>query len=160
MLPLNMKRLVLIFISLLLLCSCSDTNALDINIDINELMQNIIDTQTFSDEMMVISSDSEYSYLIDEIIGSEYSQALFCFPSEGISSDMILIVEAKSESDSSNYTNILATYLDERYDAYMGYAPEEAKKIKDGTVETHGKYVLLMVLSDVDSAQSVVNYVF
>lgn len=73
---------------------------------------------------------------------------------------MILIVEAKSESDSSNYTNILAIYLDERYDAYMGYAPEEAKKIKDGTVETHGKYVLLMVLSDVDSAQDVVNDAF
>lgn len=42
----------------------------------------------------------------------------------------------------------------------MGYAPEEAKKIKDGAVETHGKYVLLMVLSDVDSAQNVVNDAF
>lgn len=121
-------------------------------------MQDIIDTQTFSDEMMVIfAPTSEYSYLVDEIIGTDYINALFCFPSVGISSDMIMIVEANSEADSSNYANLLSDYLDERYEAYMGYAPEEANKIKNGIVEIHGKYIILMVLPDMNSAQNAVN---
>lgn len=153
-----MKRLVLMLISLLLLCSCSDAAAADV--DIGELMQNIMDTQTFADEMMVVSSDSEYSYVIDEIVGSDYSQALFCFPSVGISSDMILIVEAKSESDSSEYVNILSEFLDRRYEAYMGYAPEEASKIKNGVVCSKGKYAFLIVLPDADSASDILNESF
>lgn len=152
-----MKRFLPLFTALLLLCSCTASSEPVSEIDISVLMQDIIDTQTFSDEMMIVSApDSEYSYLVDEIIGTDYNKALFYFPMVGISSDMIMIVEINSKADLSSYANLLSDYLDERYEAYMGYAPEEAKKIKNGIVITHGNYIILMVLPDMDSAQETV----
>lgn len=148
-----MKKLLVTFLALLLLCSCSDNSGTLPSVDVDALVQNVLSSQNLSDEMMVInSSDDEYSDLINQIIGSDYSYAALCFPYVGISSDMVIIVETADETDASGFVTLLQNYLDERYEAYMGYAPEEAAKIKNGLVDSKGKYAFLIVLPDMDSA--------
>ncbi len=114
----------------------------------------MLSSQELTDEMMTVKSDDEeYGYLIADIVDS-YTDALFVFPKVGISSDMILIIKS---TDAVTVKQALEDYKNERYEAYMGYAPLEANKINDGFVESCGDYVILVVLPDIESAQSLWN---
>ncbi len=105
--------------------------------------------------MMTVDADNEeYGYLISDILGDNYTKAVFIFPSVGISADMLLIVET---DDAEAACNALEAYRQERYDAYMGYAPVEAEKIDRGFTDYCSGYAILAVFSDIEAAESLWN---
>ncbi len=100
--------------------------------------------------MTVLSGDDDYGYLISDILGDNYTNAVFIFPSVGISSDMILIAET---DDPQSAYDAMESYRLERYEAYMGYAPIEAEKIDKGFVDCCTGYAILAVFSDIETVQ-------
>ncbi len=145
----KLSKILCILLSLSLLIGCS---VKEIVIDIDQLCADIISTQVLSDEMMTLTDEStEYIDILKDILPDGYADVVFTFPAIGISSDMVLIVKS---DDAALSAQRLEEYKNERYDAYMGYAPEEADKILNGFVDYCGSYAILVVLPDIDTAQN------
>ncbi len=101
--------------------------------------------------MTVYADDEEYGYLLKDILGDSFTDALMIFPQIGISADMIVIVESYNAEDAFE---LLTNYKLDRQSAYEGYAPFEAEKIANGFVDYAGNYAILVVLPDPDLAES------
>ena len=67
---------------------------------------------------------------------------------------------SSSKEDAPDAAAVLEKYREGRYNDFLGYAPFEAEKIENGRVLTYGRYVILIVLPDTDSALSAADKAF
>lgn len=83
-----------------------------------------------------------------------------CYSSNGGCADMLAIFKLESEDGAQELSEILSDYKSRRYEDFKGYAPQEAEKIENGKVLVYGRYVILAILSDIDSAQTAADSAF
>ena len=92
------------------------------------------------------------------------------FSKSGIASDFMYVgcTQANADevaaavvpkaSDRDKVKEMFQFRLESRIDAFTGYAPEQAAKLKKGRILTYDKYVIFLVCEDVDGAVEAIEY--
>lgn len=139
------KVIVFIVITSIILCSCGKYN----QPDADALMDELCLSQGLED--MTEADDSAAQILFDISLEDVESYSIK-YSSQGGYADMIAIFKMNSEDNAASAEQTLKEYKDSRYEDFKGYAPLEARKVEDGRVLVYDKYVLLVIVPNIDEA--------
>ncbi len=143
-----MKKILCLLAALsLLLCSCGKYN----EPDPAALMDELCFIEGLEDMTEASADDVAFLFDIDLDTAEEYSVR---YNSNGGYADMIAIFKMNGAEDAEAAKQALSDYKDARYEDFKGYAPLEAKKIEDGQVLVYGRYALLLIVGNIDTAVS------
>lgn len=80
--------------------------------------------------------------------GADYDGVLFYVSEHSMSADEILLIKAKNEEQVQEIESAIDRHLQNRIEDFDGYAPDEAKLLKDAERSTRGTYIFLCVSKD------------
>ncbi len=126
----------------------------NIQIDIEELSTQIIESGSFSDELAKVDSQmvmNDYSFTSDEI------KAIVSYQGSGATSEELVILEVNDKSFLSSVKNKVNTRLDERKEAFESYLPAEVFKIDNSLLEVKGNYLIMCISNDSNKVNEVIN---
>lgn len=129
----------LILISLFLVTGCGNKN-----LDFDNIYNNLKDEYKGYVEIDDETLEGVYGVSLDE-----FNSYLVVMDESSTSAKMYAVFETKADIDDALYE---ATYFVDQYEESWlnGYFPEEEKLVKDGKLETYGKYIIYVVNEDVD----------
>lgn len=148
-----MKRFICIVLIPLLLVACSQYA----EPDVSSLMDQILSEQTIEEVAVATEADIEILFGINLDAVERYD---VCYSGKGGYADIIAIFKLSDSSSAEEISAILTDYKASRYEDFKGYAPLEADKIEKGRIMTYGRYVLLVVVPDISSAQKTIDAAF
>lgn len=125
--------------------------------DVSSLMTDILVGQSVEEPTYAESSDLGIIFDLNLEDIEEYSVV---YSGKGGSADIVAIFKLYDVEKADEYLQMLSKYKDDRYNDFVGYAPFEAEKIENGRVLTYGRYAVLMILSDIDTALDTVEAAF
>ena len=118
-----------------------------------EITGKIMDTLTFEDEMMEISSDIiERQYDVDM---STVASASVYVVSSGALADEVAVFRANSEADVAAIQAALEARVQTVMDRFVDYLPDEVPKIEGAIVKTDGLYALMVIHDDAAEAETI-----
>ena len=79
---------------------------------------------------------------------SEYEGILCYMAKNNLSSEEIIIVKVKDESQVKDVKDAIYKRIESRKSVFQGYAPDEEKYLEDAIVSTRGKFVFMAVGPD------------
>lgn len=126
----------------------------NIQIDIEELSTQIIESGSFSDELAKVDSQmvmNDYSFTSDEI------KAIVSYQGSGATSEELVILKVNDKSFLSSVKNKVNTRLDERKEAFESYLPAEVFKIDNSLLEVKGNYLIMCISNDSNKVNEVIN---
>ena len=126
----------------------------NIQIDIEELSTQIIESGSFSDELAKVDSQmvmNDYSFTSDEI------KEIVSYQGSGATSEELVILEVNDKSFLSSVKNKVNTRLDERKEAFESYLPAEVFKIDNSLLEVKGNYLIMCISNDSNKVNEVIN---
>ena len=148
-----MKRLICVLFAVMLLAGCTQY----LSPDVSELMDSLISSQGLDDMTTADDRAVGILYGIDLNAVEDYAAA---YSGKGGYADMIAIFKLNADADPDAVADILKTYKDNRYEDFKGYAPFEAEKVENGKVLAYDKYVLLLILPDINAGVETVDKAF
>jgi len=160
---LNLYVLPLITALLLLLSSCGRREAAVTSYSPHQIAEVIVAAQAnISVLHPLIPEDSYYTdYLsnIYQIDDEKVKDGIICY-ADGMLADEIAILLISDSADANEVRDLLSAYKTQRANTFMGYAPDQAAILENGTVVTSGNYVALLVCEDAKNAESVFQMCF
>ncbi|MCC8196141.1 MAG: DUF4358 domain-containing protein [Ruminococcus sp.] len=126
--------------------------------DATELATEILETLGESDNFAL--ADSETVDIVFGCDSSVYDDYCVMYSTEDISADIIAIFKSPDDETQDETEEMLEDFLDTRLNDFKGYAPLEVQKIENTKLITYGSYDILIIISDFDSAKSVVDSAF
>ena len=111
----------------------------NIQINIQELAEQIIQSRSFEDELNMVDKDitmSDYDFTQDEI------KNLISYQSTGATSEELVILQVNDKSKLNDVKEKINTRLEERKEAFESYLPEEVFKIDNNILEVKNDYII------------------
>ena len=141
-----MRRIfAVILAAMLLFAACSEYA----EPDVNELVASLTEDQSIEEPSFAEESDIPILFDIDV---NKVESFCVCYSGVGAKADMVAAFCLSDKDDASAVQTALLEYKEHRYKDFEGYAPLEAEKVEDGVVAVYGRYVLLMILPDIELA--------
>ncbi len=155
-----MKRIAVIVlatvVSAVLLASCRSSSLP--SPDAMELANEILETLGETDSFAL--ADSETVDIVFGCDSSVYEDYCVMYSTEDISADIIAIFKSPDDETQDETEEMLEEFLNTRLNDFKGYAPLEVQKIENTKLITYGSYDILIIISEFDSAKSVVDSAF
>ena len=148
-----MKKLICAVIALVLLTSCSQYAEPDVSV----LMEELLSGQDTEEMTAATAEEVGILFDIDLSLAEDFAVS---YSGKGGCADIVAIFKLNSKEDAPDAAAVLEKYREDRYNDFLGYAPFEAEKIENGRVLTYGRYVILIVLPDIESALSAAEKAF
>ncbi|MCD7846682.1 MAG: DUF4358 domain-containing protein [Oscillospiraceae bacterium] len=126
--------------------------------DATELATEIIETLGETESFAL--ADSETVDIVFGCNSSVYEDYCVMYSTEDISADIIAIFKSPDDDTQDATEEMLEEFLESRLNDFKGYAPLEVQKIENTKLITYGSYDILIIISDFDSAKSVVDSAF
>lgn len=145
-----------VLLLLLALTACSGQQAVETSRTPAEIAEAIIESQSELPALNPLTVEDEYfaTYLSDfYLLDSEQVEDGAIYYADGVEASEIAVLVMKDQSNAETTRTQLLEYLTSRAGAFEGYAPQQAALVKDGVVTTNGKYVVLLICADTESAQ-------
>lgn len=145
-----------VLLLLLALTACSGQQAAETSCTPAEIAEEIIESQSELPALNPLTAEDEYfaTYLSDfYLLDSEQVEDGAIYYADGVEASEIAVLVMKDQSNAETTRTQLLEYLTSRAGAFEGYAPQQAALVKDGVVTTNGKYVVLLICADTESAQ-------
>lgn len=142
---------IIAIIGIVVLVSNRDAN---IQINIQDLSTQILESGSFSDELAMIDKQivmSDYGFTDDEI------KSIVSYQGSGATSEELVILELNDRSFLSSVRNKINTRLEERKEAFESYLPEEVFKIDNCILEVKGNYVIMCISNDSIKVNEIIN---
>ncbi len=117
--------------------------------DVGELMTALLENQDVAKPTE--ATEAEISAIF-EINPEDVESRSVYYSGKGGYADIAAVFVMNSEDLTQEAADALDEYRLQRYEDFKGYAPVEAEKLENGRVLTYGRYVLLLVLPDIDKA--------
>ncbi len=151
-----MKKIIpIILASLILLTSCGSTLP---SPDAEELTLEILETLGETDNFTL--ADSETVDIVFGCDSSVYEDFCVMYTTVDASADIIAIFKSPDDETQDETEEMLEEFLESRLNDFKGYAPLEVQKIEETELITYGYYDILIIISDFDTAKSVVDSAF
>ena len=126
----------------------------NIQINIQELAEQIIQSRSFEDELNMVDKDitmSDYDFTQDEI------KNLISYQSTGATSEELVILQVNDKSKLNDVKEKINTRLEERKEAFESYLPEEVFKIDNNILEVKNDYIIMCISNDSNKVNEVIN---
>ena len=126
----------------------------NIQINIQELAEQIIQSRSFEDELNMVDKDitmSDYGFTNEEI------KQLISYQGSGATSEEILVLEVNDKSKLNNIKEKINVRLAERKEVFESYLPKEVYKIDNNILSIKGNYVILCVSNDSNKVNDTIN---
>lgn len=150
LIPIIIIILIAIIVSIILF----NNNDSSLEIDIEELSKQIIESGVFSDELAKIDNQivmTDYSFTSEEIKG------IVSYQGSGATSEELVVLEVNNKSFLNSVKNKIDTRLNERKEAFESYLPEEVFKIDNNLLEVKGNYLIMCISNDSNKVDEVIN---
>ena len=133
------KILFAILAAMIFLTACGKYN----QPDVTALMDELCFIQGLNDMTDAAPDDIKILYDIEPADAEDFSVR---YSSKGGYADMIAVFKMIGSEEA------LLEYKAARYEDFKGYAPLEAEKIENGKVLRYDNYVILLIVSNIDTA--------
>ena len=150
LIPIIIIILIAIIVSIILF----NNNDSSLEIDIEELSKQIVESGIFSDELAKIDNQivmTDYSFTSEEIKG------IVSYQGSGATSEELVVLEVNNKSFLNSVKNKIDTRLNERKGAFESYLPEEVFKIDNNLLEVKGNYLIMCISNDSNKVNEVIN---
>lgn len=150
LIPIIIIILIAIIVSIILF----KNNDSSLEIDIEELSKQIVESGVFSDELAKIDNQivmTDYSFTSEEIKG------IVSYQGSGATSEELVVLEVNNKSFLNSVKNKIDTRLNERKGAFESYLPEEVFKIDNNLLEVKGNYLIMCISNDSNKVNEVIN---
>ena len=148
-----MKKLIIAVLALVLLTSCSQYAEPEVSV----VFENMLSGQELEEMTPATAQEVGILFDFDISLAEEYSVS---YSGKGGCADILAVFKLYDGENTSDVASALEKYREDRYNDFLGYAPFEAEKIENGRVLTYGRYVILIVLPDIESALSAADKAF
>ena len=150
LIPIIIIILIAIIVSIILF----NNNDSSLEIDIEELSKQIVESGVFSDELAKIDNQivmTDYSFTSEEI------KRIVSYQGSGATSEELVVLEVNNKSFLNSVKNKIDTRLNERKEAFESYLPEEVFKIDNNLLEVKGNYLIMCISNDSNKVNEVIN---
>lgn len=148
-----MKKLIVVLFALLLLTSCSSVP----EPDAHELANKIISGQSAGE---FEEADGDMISILFGLDVDDFSDCAVYYSKEPACADIIIIFKSDKKETLESVKEVLEEFRQSRIEDFKGYAPEEAAKLEESKVIIKGKYDILAVMPDSQTAQETINTAF
>lgn len=144
----SVALLAVVMVLVLAACSTSGTS-----VDVNGLASQLVGQVTFDEELTELDDGAvERVYRLEPAL----VQAADMYIGSGATVDEVSVWEAKDEQSAQQIEAALQERLDTAAADYADYKPEEVPKLEKAVLERSGKYVVLCVTADADTARGII----
>ena len=126
----------------------------NIQIDIQKLVNELINSQIFEDNLNAIDSESiikKYNFDINKI------KDINSYVGTGATAEEILIIELIKKDDKNVITENIKTKIQERKQDFENYLPKEVFKLENYNLESKENYIILCISNDFDKAKEIID---
>lgn len=78
----------------------------------------------------------------------------------GATAEQIAVFEAADDEAAKALTSAMEAYIDRQIESYKGYVPSEVPRLEDAIIRGKGKYVILCVTGDTETAEKIISDAF
>jgi len=144
------KAIILICIAaaLLSMCACGKTIELDVKAAAAELVEKV----EYQDTLYELPEN-----MLPTLYGITDGMTGAAYAGSGATAEEVAVFDAGSDKTAEELMKTMQTRLDDRAESYANYMPDEVFKIENAVLQQHGKYVILCVTDDTDSAKAVID---
>ncbi len=141
-----MKKIIFaILTAMIFLTACGKYN----QPDVTALTDELCFIQGLDDMSDATPDDVKILYDIEPADTEDFSVR---YSSKGGYADMIAVFKMIGSQEADYAEEALLDYKAARYEDFKGYAPLEAEKIENGKVLRYDNYVILLIVSNIDTA--------
>lgn len=151
------RRLAVVFVIIisgisLLFTGCGNGDDTPIEIDINAVANSIHESVEFEDELILLDSEAvKYLYGIDDSISAAV------YSGSGATAEEVAVFDAGTAEVGEAMLQTVQKHVDEQIESFKNYVPTEIPKLEDAVIVREGRYVILCVAEDDETAKSVIN---
>ena len=126
----------------------------DINIDIQKLGEELVNSKIFEDSLSQVDKDSIIKkYYFD----SQKIKDINSYVGTGATAEEILIIELIKKDDKNVITENIKTKIQERKQDFENYLPKEVFKLENYNLESKENYIILCISNDFDKAKEIID---
>ena len=154
-----MKKLlcgILSFLISLSLAGCGQKQAANTNMTPSEIAEVIFESQSGLPELMqVTATDTDFSTWLSDyyLIPTEQVEDGVIYYADGVEASEITVLVLTDEKNAEAVQTALKKYIENRADVFEGYAPQQAAMAKEGIVAANGRYIVLLICPQPQSAK-------
>ena len=126
----------------------------DINIDIQKLGEELVNSKIFEDSLSQVDKDSiikKYNF------DSQKIKDINSYVGTGATAEEILIIELIKKDDKNVITENIKTKIQERKQDFENYLPKEVFKLENYNLESKENYIILCISNDFDKAKEIID---
>ena len=156
------KRFLLVILALIFalgLCACGDGGTSEsseppkpLTVDIEGLAAELLDGVTFEDELFRIEDEMISFYY--EI--PEGGKGVFYYGS-GATAEEVAVFELTDANQADEFLAVAQEHIEDQILSYEDYIPGEVARLEQAVVECHGKYVVVCVTADPETAEKIID---
>lgn len=125
----------------------------NINLDIQKLAEELINSQIFEDNLSQIDKESiikKYGFNSDKI------ENIISYVGTGATSEEILIMEVLDRNYINEAKKIIENKINERKIDFENYLPKEVFKLENYNLESKVNYIILCISNDSNKAHEII----
>ena len=156
--------LVCLMLTMMLFVACGKEDDSDSKENNDSDKDVIMDVAATADALM---ADIEFVDEMTEIASMDFFVAVFSvdaddvvsqktYVSSGATAERVAVVECKDADAAKRVKSIFEAYTADLSSQYADYTPSECEKLDNAVIEVHGKYVVMCVSNDNDTAKKTI----
>ncbi|MCD7822857.1 MAG: DUF4358 domain-containing protein [Oscillospiraceae bacterium] len=153
-----MKRIGICFVLTAVMLVFSSCGSSLPSPDATELVTEILETLGESENFE--HADSETVDIVFGCDSSSYDDFCVMYTTVDASADIVAVFKSPDSETKADTQEMLEEFIESRLNDFKGYAPLEVQKIENTKLISYGNYDILIIISDFDSAKSVVDSAF
>lgn len=126
----------------------------EVTADVTKLGADLAEKITYQDTLTQMDAQTAAMY-IDLSAVSVTASAIY--ESSGATAEEIIVLECASASDAAKAADAFKTRVADQKESFTDYVPEELTKLGNAVIATSGKYAVLSVSDDADTAKSIIS---
>lgn len=142
----------ILFAGALLMAGCGSSEK---TIDAAALAESLTAEISYDDTLEAVDADtvSMYITLPDEVESVMYMGS-------GSTAEEVAVFTAPDEDTAKETMESVQEHLNDQTESFQDYIPEESKRVGNAVLEQRGKYVILCVSGDSDTAKEIIEEAF
>ncbi len=120
-------------------------------IDVGAAAETILGGIKFDDSLAMLDAEAvKYRYgFTEDITAAVYAGS-------GATAEEVAVFDAGTDEDGEALADDMKKYIEEQIVSYKNYVPAEVSRLEKAIIEREGRYVILCVTADTDSAKAVI----
>jgi len=149
----KLSKVLAIIVAGALLVGCGASKSVEI--DANSLATSLVESLTFGEDLEQMNDKLvEINFELPE--GTE----AIVYQSAGYTSDICAVFTAQDATAAGKTLETVKAYVAETAESFQDYAPEETERADNAIFVQNGKYVVVVISSEQDKAQTMIDEAF